>query len=41
LIYENISLSGLAIAGALHYKRLSVNEIRQHALKLGLKVRKL
>ncbi len=41
LIYKNISLSGLAIAGALHYKRLSVNEIRQHALKSGLKVRNL
>ena len=41
LIHENISLSGLAIAGALHYKRLSVNEIRKHALKSGLKVRNL
>ena len=41
LINENIFLSGLAIAGALHYERLSVCKIRQHASNIGLKVRKL
>ena len=41
LINENINLSGLALSGVLHYEKLSVNQIRKHALSKGIKVRKL
>jgi cyclase len=41
LINENINLSGLALGGVLHYEKLSVNQIRKHALSKGIKVRQL
>ncbi len=41
LINKNILLSGLALGGVLHYEKLSVNQIRKHALNKGIKVRQL
>ena len=41
LVNDNILLSGLALGGVLHYKKLTVNQIRKHAQDIGISVRKL
>ena len=41
LVKENLFISGLAIAGTLHYEKLTIKEIRNHAQRIGIDVRKL
>ena len=41
LVKENLFISGLAIAGTLHYEKLKIKEIRNHAQRIGIDVRKL